>query len=166
MRPIVIMLTVFLIILTSCEKDSGFGLEVYLLKDYQKVGSSSEIIAGSEKLYKNPIINYNEIISYDSTNHYFQIETTKAQEFNKQNWSVQGTAFALTINKSVIYSGYFMPGYSSLGLDWISIDPLSIDSKIRVSLGYPVDWSQLANRDPRNDFRIISFLKHDNKLKQ
>jgi hypothetical protein len=155
MRSIVIKLTFFLIILTSCEKDSGFGLEIYY-----------EIIAGSEKLYKNPIISYNEIISYDSTNHYFQIDATKAQEFNKEKWSVSGTAFAVTINRSVIYSGYFMPGYSSLGLDWISIDPLSIDSKIGVFLGYPGDWSQISNRDPRNDYRIISFLKHDNKLKQ
>ena len=166
MRPIVALLTVFLIVLPCCEKDKGYGLEIYLLKDYQKVTSSSEIIAGSEKLFRDPIICYNEIISYDSTNHYFQLETTKAQEFNKQNWSVQGTAFALTINKSVIYSGYFMPGYSSLGLDWISIDPLSTDSKIRVSLGYPGDCSPLANRDPRNDNRIISLLKQDNKLKQ
>jgi hypothetical protein len=166
MKQFAVLLAVFLIILTSCEKDSGYGLEIYLLKDYQKVTSSSEIIIGSETLFKNPIICYNEIISYDSTDHYFQIETTKAQELNHQNWSVQGTAFALTINKSIIYSGYFMPSYSSLGLDWISIDPLSIDSKIRVSLGYPGDWSQLANRDPRNDYRIISLLKKDNKLKQ
>jgi hypothetical protein len=166
MKQIVILLTGFLIFLTCCEKDSGNGLEFYLLKDYQKVASSSEIIAGSEKLDKYPIISYNEIISYDSTNHYFQIETAKAQEFNKQNWSVQGTAFALTINRSVIYSGYFMPGYSSLGLDWISIDPLSSESNIRVSLGYPGDWSQLSNRDPRNDYRIINLLKQDKKLKQ
>jgi hypothetical protein len=157
---------VFIIALISCEKDSGYGIEIYLLTDYQKGTSSSEIIAGSETLSKNPIIYYNEIISYDSTDHYFQIAKTKAQELNQEKWSVAGTAFSLTINKSIIYSGYFMPGYSSLGLNWIAIDPLSIDSKIRVSLGYPGDWIQLANRDPRNDNRIISFLKKDNKLKQ
>jgi hypothetical protein len=59
-----------------------------------------------------------------------------------------------------------MPGYSSLGIDWIAIDPLSIDSKIRVRLGYPDDWYQLAGRDPRNDDRIINLLLKDNKLKQ
>ena len=166
MKRLIVVGTVFILALINCEKDSGYGLEIYLLTDYQKETASSEIIAGSETLSKNPIINYNEIISYDSTDHYFQIATTKAQELNQKKWSVAGTAFSLTINKSIIYSGYFMPGYSSLGLDWIAIDPLSIDSKIRVSLGYPGDWIQLANRDPRNDKRIISLLKKDNKLKQ
>jgi hypothetical protein len=160
------IMTVFSFALLSCEKDSGSGLEIYLLNDFQKKSSSYEIISGSEKLSKNPIISYNEIVLYDSTDHYFQIESSKAQEFNQKNWSVQGTAFSLTINKSIIYSGYFMPGYSSLGINWIAIDPLSINSTIRVSLGYPAEWPPLSNRDPRNDARIINLLVKDNKLKQ
>ena len=166
MKRFIVIMTVLLLVLVSCEKDSVSGLEIYLLTDYQKKSSGFEIIAGSETLSKNPIIYYSEIVSYDSTNHYFQIETTKAQELNQKKWSVQGTAFSLTINKLIIYSGYFMPSYSSLGIDWITIDPLSIDSKIRVSLGYPVDWNQLKDRDPRNDVRIIDLLIKDNKLKQ
>jgi len=166
MKRYFVFLTVFLSIIVSCEKDSGFGLEIYLLTDYQTKSPGKEIIAGSETLSKNPLIYYNDIISYDSTDHYFLIETSKIQELNHKEWSTQGTAFSLTINKSIIYSGYFMPGYSSLAIDWIAIDPLSVDSKIRVSLGYPGDWSQLADRDPRNDDRIINLLLKDNKLKQ
>jgi hypothetical protein len=166
MKRYFVIMTVLLLAIVSCEKDSVSGLEIYLLTDYQKKSSSFEIIAGSEILSKNPIIYYSEIVSYDSTDHYFQIETTKAQELNQKTWSVQGTAFSLTINKSIIYSGYFIPSYSSLGIDWITIDPLSIDSKIRVSLGYPVDWNPLKDRDPRNDVRIIDLLIKDNKLKQ
>jgi hypothetical protein len=166
MKRLIAIMTVFSFALITCEKDSQSGLEIYLLTDFQKKSSSYEIISGSEKLSKNPIISYNEIILYDSTDHYFQIDASKAQEFNRKNWSVQGTAFSLTINKSIIYSGYFMPGYSSLGIDWIAIDPLSINSKIRVGLGYLGDWAQLANRDPRNDDRIINLLLKDNKLKQ
>jgi hypothetical protein len=166
MKRLFAIMTVFPFALITCEKDSGSGLEIYLLTDFQKKSSSYEIISGSEKLSKNPIISYNEIVLYDSTDHYFQIESSKAQELNQKNWSVQGTAFSLTINKSIIYSGYFIPGYSSLGIDWIAIDPLSIDSKIQVSLGYPGDWAQLADRDPRNDNRIINLLLNDNKLKQ
>jgi hypothetical protein len=166
MKRLLIIMTVFSCALITCEKDSISGLEIYLLTDFQKKSSSYEIISGSEKLSKNPIISYNEIILYDSTDHVFQIESSKAQELNQKNWSVQGIAFSLTINKSIIYSGYFMPGYSSLGIDWIAIDPLSIDSKIRVTIGYPGDWPQLAGRDPRNDDRIINLLLKDNKLKQ
>jgi hypothetical protein len=114
MKRLLIIMTVFSCTLITCEKDSVSGLEIYLLTDFQKKSSSYEIISGSEKLSKNPIISYNEIILYDSTDHVFQIETSKAQELNQKNWSVQGIAFSLTINKSIIYSGYFMPGYSSL----------------------------------------------------
>jgi hypothetical protein len=166
MKGLLSVISVSMFALASCEKDTGTGLEIYLLTNYQKKSSSFEIISGSEMLSKNPIISYKEIVMYDSTDHEFEIDPAKAQEFNQKKWSVQGTAFALTIDKSIIYSGYFMPGYSSLGIDWISIDPLSIDSKIRVSLGYPVDWPALANRDPRNDKRIISLLQRNKKLKQ
>ena len=166
MKRLLIIMTVFSCALIACEKDTVSGLEIYLLTDFQQKSSSYEIISGSETLSKNPIISYNEIILYDSTYHVFQIESSKAQELSQKNWSVQGIAFSITINKSIIYSGYFMPGYSSLGIDWIAIDPLSIDSKIRVTLGYPGDWPQLASRDPRNDDRIINLLLKDNKLKQ
>jgi hypothetical protein len=166
MKNLYILITAITSLLSSCEKQTDSGLEIYLLTDYQKKSGSSEIIAGSEKLAENPVISYNEIILYDSTDHYFVIAQTKAQELSQIRWTTQGTAFSLTINKQIIYSGYFMPGYSSLGLDWISIDPLAFDSKIRVTLGYPVDWPQFQGRDPRNDNRIINYLRKDKKLKQ
>lgn len=166
MKSIFVLIAAITTALASCEKQSESGLEIYLLTDYHKKSASSEIISGSEKLSENPIISYNEIILYDSADHYFQIDDSKAQKMNKIKWSTQGTAFSLTINKQIIYSGYFMPGYSSMGMDWIAIDPLSFDSKIRVSLGYPGDRPQLQSRDPRNDIRIISYLRKDNKLKQ
>jgi hypothetical protein len=165
MKKLLAILTVFITILTSCEKDSGFGLEIYLLKDYQTKSSSQEIISGSEKLYQNPIIYYQNIAYYDSTDHFFKIDSLKAIELNHINWPTQGTAFALTIDRTIIYSGYFIPGYSSSGSGWICIDPLSINGKIRVTLGYPGDQSNLISIDPRNDDRIIGLLKGDNKLK-
>ena len=165
MKRFTIILTVFLIFLVSCEKDSGFGLEIYLLTDYQTKSTGKEIIAGTESLSKSPIIYYHDIIYYDSTNYYFQIDTIKAKELNHKNWATQGTAFSLTINGSIIYSGYFVPGYSSSGVDWFSIDPLSVNSKIYIRLGYPMDLSKLDNIDPRNDERILNLLQKDNKLK-
>ncbi|MDX9948381.1 MAG: hypothetical protein RBS38_13545 [Bacteroidales bacterium] len=166
MKNLFILITVITSALASCEKLSESGLEIYLLTDYQKKFPGAEILSGSEKLSENPIISYNDIILYDSAEHYFQISESKAQELRQIKWGTQGAAFSLTINKHIIYSGYFMPGYSSLGLDWISIDPLAFDSKIRVTLGYPVDWPQFQGPDPRNDSRLINYLRKDNKLKQ
>jgi hypothetical protein len=164
MKKLCAILTILLLGFLSCKKDSGFGLEIYLLKGYQIKPSSQEIIAGSEKLSKNPVIYYHNVIYYDSTNHYFKIDSLKAVELNRTNWTTQGTPFALTIDKHIIYSGYFVPGYSSSGCGWFCIDPLSFNEQIRVTLGYPGDRQELIPIDPRNDARIISCLKTDNKL--
>lgn len=165
MKNLFTILVVFICILTSCEKDSGSGLEIYLLKDYQTKSQSREIISGTEKLYQNPIIYYQNIIFYDSTDHFFRIDSLKAAELNHKEWPVQGTAFALAIDGTIIYSGYFIPAYSSMGSDWITIDPLSVDGEIMVTLAYPGDGQELIKTDPRNDDRIISLLKADNKLR-
>ncbi|HBE40488.1 MAG TPA: hypothetical protein DDW27_04670 [Bacteroidales bacterium] len=166
MKSLYVILAAITSALASCEKLPESGVEIYLLTDYQKKSPGAEIFSGSEKLSENPIISYNEIILYDSADHYFQIAESKAEELSRMKWSTQGTAFSLTINKQIIYSGYFMPGYSSLALNWISMDPLAFDAKIRVTLGYPVDWPWFQGPDPRNDPRIISYLRKDNKLKQ
>lgn len=165
MKKILVILTIFLSILVSCEKDSGFGLEIYFLDDYKTPLYSKEIIAGSEKLSKTPIVYYHDIIYYDSTDYYFKLEISKADELKHLNWSADGKAFSLTINKSIIYSGYFDTNSSSAGVDWIVINPYSIDSSVPIRLGYPVEPSRLVSNDPRNDDRIINLLRKDNKLK-
>lgn len=61
-------------------------------------------------------------------------------------------------------------GTKSIGLpvlsfvDWFSIDPLSINSRIYVRLGYSMDLIKLKNIDPRNDERILWLVHKDNKL--
>jgi hypothetical protein len=164
MKQLLVIMTVFLITI-SCEKETGSGLEIYLLKAYQTKTSSKEIISGTEKLGKNPIISYQNIIYYDSADFYFKIDSAKAKELNLTAWSTQGTAFSLTVEGTVIYSGYFMPGYSSYAADWFILDPLSTDSKIYVRPGFPMNIRKLFSIDPRNDSRIIALLKKDNKLK-
>jgi hypothetical protein len=159
-----IPLFLFVVLLISCEKESGNGIEIYFLDDYKTVSGSKEIISGSEKLEKNPYIYYNQINYYDSTDHILNLSSNKADELNHANWATSGKAFSLTIDKSIIYSGYFVPGYSSESCDWITIDPMNIDSKFRISLPFPiVGYNRILN-DPRNDERIINYLKKDNKL--
>jgi hypothetical protein len=164
MKKLVVILTVLIITLSGCEKDSGIGLEIYILQDYQTETPSHEIISGSEKLSKDPLIYYSEIISYNSTDHFFVIDPVKADQLRKKSWPTSGTPFALTIDKQIIYSGHLIPGYSSSGSDWYSIDPLSLGGKLRVTLGYPGDQPNFRDTDRRNDPRIINLLDKDHKL--
>ena len=150
--------------MVSCTRDSGSGVEIYLLKAYQAVSNGQEIIAGSEKLPKNPLILYNDIISYDSTEHYFKIDSIKASQLQKTNWPVSGTGFAITINREIVYSGYLVPGYSSTGCGWYCIDPLAFNCRLKITLGYPAGTDQLQGEDQRNNSKLIDFLKEDGKL--
>jgi hypothetical protein len=164
MKKLSVILTFLILTLAGCEKDSGIGLEIYLLEDYQTKAYSHEIISGSEKLSKDPNIYYTEIISYNATEHFFVIDPAKADQMRKKSWPTSGTPFALTINKQIIYSGHLIPGYSSSGSDWYSIDPLTLGGKLRVTLGYPGDHPNFGDADRRNDPRIINLLGKDNKL--
>jgi hypothetical protein len=164
MKKILVILTIFISILVSCKKDSGFGLEIYLLDDFKTPLNSLEIIAGSEKLSKTPIIYYHNIIYYDSTDYFFKLDLSKAEELKHMDWTYR-KAFSLTIDKTIIYSGYFDTYSSNAGVDWIVINPLSIDSSVDIKLGYPVVPNRLRSNDPRNDGRLIDLLKKDNKLR-
>jgi hypothetical protein len=160
-----IPLLLFIGLLISCKKESGNGIEIYFLDDYKTVSGSKEIISGSEKLVKTPYIYYNQINYYDSTDHILNLLGNKGDELNKATWAMSGKAFSLTIDRSIIYSGYFLPSYSSESCDWITIDPMNLDSKFRVSLPSPiVGYNHIIN-DPRNDERIISYFKKDGKLR-
>lgn len=165
MKKAATILTLFILIFSGCEKDSGTGLEIYTLKDYETKSNSHEIIQGSEKLTKDPVIYYGDIIYYDSADHFFVIDSIKARKLSGINWPTGGTPFALAIDRNVIYSGYFIPGYSSSGSDWYSIDPINIGGRLRVSLGYPGDRPDFKDPDRRNDSRIINLLRQDNKLR-
>jgi len=83
------------------------------------------------------------------------------------DYSVNGLAFAIKTNDTMIYTGYFWPSYSSASCDWVVIDPLmtSIGNKIQIRLGYPDLVQGQVIQDKRNDERIIRIFKRDNKLK-
>lgn len=122
------LLLISILLLSGCEKDdsNGRGLELYFLNNYETIENSNEIIAGTVIISNKPIIEYNDILFYDSSKYAFTISDSKREELDKINWSVSGVAFSLTIDKEIIFSGYFWPGYSSVGCDWIVIDPLNI----------------------------------------
>lgn len=88
----------------------------------------------------------------------------KLNAFNNNH--IHGTPFAVTIDKEIIYTGYFWCGYSSSMVDWVTIDPLNYSGKnrLRVSLGYPGLIQGDYIPDDRNDDRILDILRRDSKL--
>ena len=159
-------------ILAGCERyqsarQQGNGLEFYLIADFQKVGTSAKIINSTVKLSDSVIIYYDEIESYNSDTYTFTVTESCADKLNDfENNHIHGTPFAVTVDKEIIYTGYFWCSFSSASVDWVTIDPLNYSGKnhLRVSLGYPGLFEGDFIPDNRNDHRILDFLRADGKL--
>jgi len=153
----------------SCRKSSeepvSGNIYFYLLDSYDTKSNSCEILKNTVQLANLPLIEYDDIISYNTLSHSFSISEQAKNVIQELEHSVSGLAFALTNDSKIIYTGYFWPAFSSLCCDWITIDPLRLeyDGQLRVDFGYPTAdfWN---NGDPRNDSVLLNILRRDNKL--
>lgn len=160
------------LIFTGCEKNennpgSTGKVELYMIETYSKVEFSSQIDENSVVTEKSPLIYYQDFLSYDSTEYTFELSDRAIKSIQNLDHSVHGLAFAIKANNTLIYTGYFLPGYSSASCDWIVIDPImiTIRNKMQVKLGYPGLVQGQIIEDKRNDKRIVRIFKQDNKLK-
>lgn len=154
---------------TGCKKEndsSNSKVEFYLIESFNKVGSSYQIDEKSVVTQKTPLVYYSDILSYDSVEYIFELSEQAIEKIKNLEHSVHGLAFAIKSNNTLVYTGYFWPGYSSAGCDWVVIDPLmlGVGNKVHVQLGYPGLIQGTTIPDKRNDERIIQLFKQDNKL--
>jgi hypothetical protein len=111
------------------------------------------------------IVDYSDIIKYDSTDHIFILSDIAKERINKVEYPVTPTPFAIALDGNVIYIANFIPGYSSMSCETcITIEPYSADNQFMVNLGYPGS-DYFTGPDPRNDSRLITRFVTDNKLK-
>ena len=154
----------------SCEKDntpSNADVEFYLLSSFITKDGTCKIIESSVILSDTALIKYDEIISYDKGNYSFKVSDKIADWLNDfEHNRIHTHAFALTIDKEIIYTGYFWAGFSSAGCDWIVIDPLNYSGKneLKVRLGYPGLIEGDTIPDNRNNKRLLEVLRMDNNL--
>jgi len=166
---LVFVLTTFFL-LTSCKKDNdektGNSIDIYLISNFETINNTQEIDRNSVELSDNPLVFYNDIISYDLHNHLFKITAEAKNRINNLGDSIYTDAFALTVDNEIIYTGYFWPGFFSSTCIWIVIDPLILDvsNALKVQLGYPGTLDGVTIPDYRNDNRIISVFRKDSKL--
>ena len=160
-------------LLVNCEnketdfEPSGKTIDFYGLSHFDKIENSFKIIDSTAIISDYKIIGYKDIISYSQSTYTFIVSDSISDRLNDfENQSVHGMPFALTVDNKIIYTGYFWAGYSSMGCDWITIDPLdySRKNKLSVKLGYPGLVLGDSIPDKRNDSIIISILKQDKKL--
>jgi hypothetical protein len=166
-RYTVFLLLSAIFIIGSCEKDVKNEEEIkgnvyfYLLKSYETKNNSSEIITGTAQIADKPLIEYKDIISYNSDLSVYNISKKARGKILSLITDVSGPAFAVTVDKKIVYAGYFWPVTSSLSCDWTNIDPLFIDFWDGLKV-MPGDNRDEAN--PANDSILIEIFKRDKKL--
>ena len=156
----------------SCEKSDdetqiGKKLEFYLLESHQTIDKTMRIDESTACLSNEVLISYDDIISYTSSEYCFKISEEIINELKGEkglNYHTQ--AFAVTIDKEIIYTGYFWYAFSSRYCDWTTIDPIlsECESGLTVNLAYPTNDFSISGIDKRNDSRILRLLKKDGKL--
>ena len=155
----------------GCQNDNSAQneakVEMYMLDVYSTVNNGCQIDELTTITKEDPVIRYIDFLSYDPAEYTFELSSSAVNNINSLEHSVNGLAFAITVNNTIVYTGYFWPSYSSASCNWAVIDPLMLTagSKITVQLGYPGP-GQGSIPDKRNDSRIISIFKNDNKLIQ
>ncbi len=163
----VVFFLIIAIIFISCKKDnvqSGDIIEVYLLKSSRLITGKCQIDPLASVLQDSAIIQNEDILEYSRRHYQFKL---KDHAIQKVKTFQDFTAFAVTVDKQVIYYGFFKPNISSsscdhsitMDLDWIS------GNKINLKLGYPGQLQGVTIEDERNNAKLIATLRKQGKLK-
>jgi hypothetical protein len=168
MRYLFIIL-LLLVNLTAChkERDRVTGsVEIHLLDAYETVGDTPEIDLASAVVAGKPLLEYQDLKVYNAKNYFFRITDDAREAVQEMDQSVSGIPFGVTADDELVYTGYFVPSYSSASVQWIVIDPLFIgtDNRMYVQLGYPGQFEGSVIPDQRNDPRILDIFRRDGKL--
>jgi hypothetical protein len=150
----------------NCDCDVGGEVEFYLLDAYETLDESPEIDLSTVVLQEVPVLRYDDLKSYNTKEYYFKLTEEGRERIEGMDHSVAGVAFVIAANDELIYTGYFLPSYSSLGLQWFVIDPLqwSLTNRMHVNLGYPGQIEGVEIPDFRNDERILEIFRRDGNL--
>ena len=165
--PFIILL--LLVNLTGCQKEhervTG-GVEIRLLDAFETVGDTPEIDLASVVVAGTPLLDYQDLKSYNAREYFFRITDDAREAVREMDQSVTGIAFGVTADDELVYTGYFVPTYSSASVQWIVIDPILIgtDLRMHVQLGYPGQFEGSVIPDQRNDPRILDIFRRDGKL--
>lgn len=171
MKKVLIVTAVLLLVaLLSCEKAGEpveGSVDIYLLEDFREGSGDLLINQASVTLSEDPVISYDEIISYNPDTYALKLSDIAKESIFEADPSVYGEAFAVVVDGEIIYTGFFWPGYYSAMLLWVYIDPLTLwkGNTVMIDIGYPGLPESAEVPDLRNDERLLNIFKRDGKLK-
>ena len=151
-----------------CKKSRTAGsgndlVEIYALKSFQLVPQKCQVDPATAVLQDVPVISNDEILTYSRGNHLFSLTDGGKQDTEQFNTY---HAFAVTVNKEVIYYGFYKPFTSSSSCDHSITMYISFPSRTLVmNLGYPSPMPGIAIDDQRNNATLLAALNAQGKLR-
>ena len=159
-----LLLSLFL----SCnENDAPHNIgkvELYEIEQFETINNTDQIDESTVITKQLPLLTYDDFISYNSREYKFELSGHGKQLF--ENGPVRSNAFAIKANGELIYTGYFVPGFSSRLWFWNVIDPImtSYNGECHVRRVVLQGGDQPVYPDKRNDPRILAIFWRDHKL--
>lgn len=147
--------------ITSCRKDEIPAVENGITFRQYNPDSGNDKTSFS-------IVEYEEIIGYDSVSCIFQLNDSAWERLAKKVAPVVPDlhfGFFVALNNQFIYAAAYVQPYSSFARRDIITFRVKEPHYVLIELGYPaVPKSEFSGTDLRNDQRLIERLKKDNKL--
>jgi hypothetical protein len=164
---IITCILIFSLVSFSCNKDkmkAGKVVEIYSLKSYQTVAGKCQVDPSVSALEDTAIIKNQDILEYSPTNYQFKLTDPAILQVKTFR---DFTPFAVTVDKRVIYYGFFKPAISSsscnhsitMDIDWITGNTISL------KLGYPGPLPGVTIKDERNNPVLIGTLSNQGKIR-
>lgn len=158
---------VFLFIITSCNKDkvkAGNDVELYLLSSFQLVPGKCQVDSASTILQNLPLVGNQDILQYNRGTFEYTLSNAAMEKLKQL---IGRTPFAITVDKKVIFFGFYMPSYmSSTCFNSITMNfSFSQSNSMFMNLGYPGELSGTFIDDQRNNPKLIVTFANQGKLK-
>jgi hypothetical protein len=116
------------------------------------------------KLAETPILRYNDLIFYDTTNYKVTLGISH-DSLRIGDAGVYGRMFVVTVDRIPTFCGFKWPVISSVPCNWVYIEePFEALDNLQDN-EVVLSFSSGIYSDPRMDIRILKRLKHDGKLK-
>lgn len=152
--------------LLSCRKDTvqaGEQVEIYTLASFQRTPGKCQVDASTAVLQDTPTIRNADILDYSQGSHEFRLSEAGVEKIKALH---DFFAFAITVDRQVIYYGIFKPSFTSSSCDQsITMDLDQSRKKLLLRLGYPGQSQSSTIEDLRNHPRLLATLKKQGKLK-
>jgi hypothetical protein len=157
-----------LVTLAACSKTvrTTDRVEVYLLQSFNLTLDTSAGLpvhaVSNAVLAATPLVADGDIDSYDQSTHTFELSRNINAEIKDLG---ADKAFAVTVDRQVIYYGVFQPSYlSSLRVGIALIDPLFTKTELRIGF-VNITGTIIHAKDKRNDSQLLFALQSSRRLK-